>query len=89
MDYEPMTDSGVISGEDGQRWLFRGAEWAEYRDPYATGSLVSTVAPRSIAVYPVKGLWVDFMPEPGTGHALAVYALGAFVPIHVAKESAR
>jgi hypothetical protein len=29
LDYNPNTLLGVISGEDGKRWLFRGAEWAE------------------------------------------------------------
>jgi len=29
LDYNPNTLAGVISGEDGKRWLFRAAEWAE------------------------------------------------------------
>jgi hypothetical protein len=29
LDYDPTTLVGVISGEDGKRWLFRAAEWAD------------------------------------------------------------
>jgi len=29
LDYNPNTLAGVISGEDGKRWPFRAAEWAE------------------------------------------------------------
>ena len=32
LDYNPNTLSGVISGEDGERWPFRGVEWADLRD---------------------------------------------------------
>ena len=34
---------------------------------------------RSFQVFPAKGMWVDFVPEPGTGYALAIYSLSPFV----------
>jgi hypothetical protein len=32
LEYNPDTLSGVISGDDGRRWLFRGVEWEDPRD---------------------------------------------------------
>jgi len=63
LDYVPLTARGAISGEDGRRWLFRGADWSEL-DPFGSPTT------------PVKGLWVDFLPETETGFALFIHSLG-------------
>ena len=43
LDYNPNTLCGVISGEDGKRWPFRGAEWAEPGDSPKRGLWVDFV----------------------------------------------
>ena len=43
LDYNPNTLLGVISGEDGKRWPFRGAEWAEPGDAPKRGLWVDFV----------------------------------------------
>jgi hypothetical protein len=37
VDYNPNTLCGVISGEDGKRWPFRGVDWAEPSDALRRG----------------------------------------------------
>ena len=43
LDYNPNTLVGVISGEDGKRWSFRAAEWADSRDDSKRGLWVDFV----------------------------------------------
>ena len=43
LDYNPNTLFGVISGEDGQRWPFRGIDWAGHRDDLKRGLWVDFV----------------------------------------------
>jgi hypothetical protein len=43
LDYNRNTLSGVISGEDGKRWPFRGVEWADLRDAPKRGLWVDFV----------------------------------------------
>src|ERR1035441_3894620 len=43
LDYNPNTLLGAISGEDGNRWPFRGAEWAGPRDAPERGLWVDFV----------------------------------------------
>ena len=43
LDYNPNMLLGVISGEDGKRWPFRGAEWAEPGDAPKRGLWVDFV----------------------------------------------
>jgi hypothetical protein len=43
LDYNPRTLLGVISGEDGKRWSFRAAEWAEPGDAPRRGLWVDLV----------------------------------------------
>jgi len=43
LDYNPNTRLGVISGEDGKRWPFRGTEWAEGREDPKEGLWVDFV----------------------------------------------
>ena len=44
LDYNPNTFSGMISGEDGERWPFRGVDWAGLRDAPKRGLWVDFVA---------------------------------------------
>jgi hypothetical protein len=43
LDYNPNTLAGVISGEDGNRWRFRFAEWAGPRNDPRRGLWVDFV----------------------------------------------
>jgi hypothetical protein len=43
LDYNPNTLLGVMSGEDGKRWLFRAADWPEPRDDPKRGLWVDFV----------------------------------------------
>ena len=43
LDYNPNTLCGVISGEDGQRWPFRGVDWADPSDALKRGLWVDFV----------------------------------------------
>ena len=43
LDYNPNTLSGVISGEDGERWPFRGVEWGGFSDAPKRGLWVDFV----------------------------------------------
>lgn len=43
LDYNRSTLSGVISGDDGKRWPFRAAEWAELKDEPERGLWVDFV----------------------------------------------
>jgi hypothetical protein len=43
LDYNPTTLSGVISGDDGKRWLFQAADWADAQDDPKRGLWVDFV----------------------------------------------
>jgi hypothetical protein len=43
LDYNPNTLLGVISGEDGKRWPFLGADWADPSDAPRRGLWVDFV----------------------------------------------
>jgi hypothetical protein len=43
LDFNPNTLFGVISGEDGQRWPFRGTDWAGHREDPKRGLWVDFV----------------------------------------------
>ncbi len=43
LDYNPNMLFGMISGEDGQRWPFRGVNWAGHRDDLRRGLWVDFV----------------------------------------------
>jgi hypothetical protein len=55
-----------------------GKRWAFYRGDWA-----------DFMNEPMRGLWVDFVPENESGYALFVYSLGPFIPRHLQLENAR
>ena len=79
LDYQPDSRSGVISGEDGQRYQFDAPQW-QGSDEISAGRSIDFVAngDKAESIYPDKAAVSNTASTKKIAAALLAFFLGAF-----------
>ena len=76
LDYSVQTNSGIISGDDGNRYTFTGPEWKENRVPTRGMHVDFEAVPGAEGVVEARGVYLAIAPSDFTGGAKSKVAAG-------------